>query len=334
MKYKKIGQTNIECSVLGLGCLHFGVYFDKKQAELLVNYSIDNGINFFDTGPLYGNGHSQKILGEIIKNKRKNIIISTKAGLEKEVRPDGSFGVKVKKLTPLYLRKSLEKSLKEINTDYIDLFQLHAFDTTTPLEETLSEIDKLFKDGLIRSFGVSNFDPYQLSQVNSILKNTKIKNLGAIECHYNMIERKMEEGVIPECKKNGVSIMPYRALARGILSGQYKLEGEIPVGSRAQDSWRVRDWLKPETLKLVNELKNYALENNTSISQLSLAWLSSKTEVCSVIIGVKKIHQLGELIDATSFDFSKSMDNKIDEIIKNNNEYNNVYKRPDVYFEK
>jgi len=334
MKYKNIGLTDLKASVLSLGCLHFSVYLDQKQSNQLIHYCIDNGINFFDTGPLYGNGNSEKILGEIIKDKRKDLLISTKAGLEKEIRPDGSFGVKVKKLTPKYIKSSLEKSLKEMKTDYIDLFQLHAFDNSTPLSDTIGELEILCEKGMIRSFGVSNFDPKQLNQVNKILSKSIFKGLAAIECHYNIIERKMESGVIPECKKYGVSLMPYRALARGILSGQYNIDGTIPVGSRAEDSWRVRDWLNPETLSLVNRLRQLAESYGISVAQLSLSWLLCKPVVCSAIIGVKSISHIEELLSASIFDFTEEIYNKVDQIIKSEGEYDNIKNRPNVYFEK
>lgn len=334
MIYKKIGLTDIQCSVIGLGCLHFSVYLDEKQSDHLVNHSIDKGINFFDTGPLYGNGNSQAILGKILKDKRKETIISTKAGLEKEVRSDGSFGVKVQKLTPNYIRKCLEDSLKQLGTDYIDLYQLHAFDETTPLDETLEELEKLYNEGLMRAFGVSNYDPGQLDKINSLLYKTSIKSLAAIECHYNLIERKMERGIIPQCEKAGISLMPYRALARGILSGQYGLDGNIPSGSRAEDSWRVRNWLKPETLKLVNEFEKAAINYNISIAQLAISWLNSKSVICSSIIGVKSDDQLDELAEATEFKFTDDLNLQIEDIISKHGEKRNIMSRPEVYFEK
>lgn len=333
MKYKQIGLTSLNCSVLSIGCLHFGVYLNEKESEDLILYSIDNGINFFDTGPLYGNGQSEKMLGKILKKHRKSILISTKAGLEKEIRKDGSFGVKVAKLTPQYLRKSLEKSLKEINSDYIDVFQLHAYDNVTPLEDTIGALEKLYDDGLIRSFGVSNFNPAQLKKINSLVSNTSLKKVAAIECHYNIIERKMETGVIPECVKNGVSLIPYRALARGILSGQYN-SNKIPLGSRAEDSWRVRQWLKPEIINLVKEIQNLASNFNMTVAQFSLSWLLSKSIVCSAVLGLKSKKQLDQLLICTKFEMKKEIYDKIDNLISLNGESLGVMGRPDVYFEK
>ncbi len=334
MKFRRLGLSDLNVSILGLGCLHFGVYLTEIESINMVHHAFQNGINLIDTGPLYGNGLSEDIVGKAIRGRRDKVILTTKMGLARRKLADGSFGVEVVPLSAERIRDSLEKSLKEIGTDYIDVFQFHAYDNYTPLEESLGEMDRLVAEGKIRSIAVSNYDPNELEAVLTIIRKNSWQPLVAIETHYNVIERMVEKELLPICEKNQVSVIPYRALARGILTGKYGSEGTIPSNSRAEDSWRVRQWLSPETLAVVSSLEAFAIQNGRTVSELALAWLFAKPNIGSVLIGARDIGQLQTCLDSCSWTLDREHLMEIDRLIDLHGQTDHVVTHPNVYFEK
>jgi aryl-alcohol dehydrogenase-like predicted oxidoreductase len=331
---KPLGQSDLDVSQIGLGALHFGTYLSENQSAEIIGYALDSGINLIDVGPLYGNGLAERIVGKVIAGRRDQVILTTKVGLVRRELVDGSFGVDVLPLTPRNIRKSLERSLVELGTDYIDLFQFHAYDANTALEDSFGVMNELVAEGKVRAIGVSNFSPEELlASINVIEKNSWIP-IASIESHYNMIERMVEGSLTEICLENNIGLLPYRSLARGILTSKYKIGEPLPVNSRAVDSWRVRDWLTDETLSLVDSLSKYAKENNNTITGLSLSWLLAQKFVPSVLVGARSIMQLQESISAVNCKLTPSDLIDIDKIIKSRNQLEKVRSLPNVYFEK
>ena len=192
MLYNYIGQEKIKTSIIGIGGLHFGVYLNKLQTKRILDKALESGINFIDSAPIYGNENSQKLIGEIIKDKRKDLILGTKIGLQKIINKNGNFGVKVIKMTRKRIIENLDKSLKDLKTEYIDLFQLHAFDKSSNLEKILLTLEKLKKDGKIREIGFSNFNSRELNNSVSIAKELNLK-IATLQVHHNLIERRAEK---------------------------------------------------------------------------------------------------------------------------------------------
>jgi len=333
MRFRPLGRSDIRVSILGLGCLHFGVLVSEIESIRLIHSSLDHGVNFIDTGPLYGNGLSEHIVGKAIRGRRDKVVLTTKVGLARRVLDDGSFGVAVEPLRPERIRESLEKSLRELGTDYIDVFQFHAFDNSTPLDESFGEMDRLVAEGKIRSIAVSNHDPTEMAAILEVVSKYGWRPLVAIEAHYNVIERMVEKELLPICQANGVSVIAYRALARGILSGKYGLNGEMPVNSRARDSWRVRRWLSPRTLAVVSDLGIFAGQCGRSVTELALAWLFAKGHVGSVLIGVRDMKQLQTCLDSCSWILDRDHEIEIDRIISAHGHTDHVNTHPEVYFE-
>jgi len=334
MKYRAVGQSEIMVPELSIGALHFGVYLDEKESIALLSYAYENGINFFDCGPLYGNGVSELIVGKFIKSKRDKIIVTTKVGLKKIARADKTFGVTVEQLTRNNIVSSLERSLKRLGIDYIDIFQLHAFDSTTPLDLTLETLEELIKSGKIRNYGVSNFDENEFDMLQQRINANNYKGLCCIESHYNVIERMIEKTLLPKIIKEGIGLMPYRALARGLLSDKYLLN-TIPSGSRASDSWRVRNTLTQDNIILLKALSKMSRENyRLSLAQLSVHWLLNCSCVSSVIVGCRDIPQLEELITGLSYARSPMLSADVDLLIKDLNLTEFVLSKPEIYFER
>jgi len=331
---KQLGQSDIKVSQLGLGALHFGAYLNEKQSFEIIDYALDSGVTLIDVGPLYGNGLAERIVGKAIAGRRDQVVLTTKVGLARRELADGSFGVDVVPLTSDNIRKSLENSLVALGTDYIDVFQFHAYDVSTSLEESFGVMNELVYEGKIRAIGVSNFSPEELlASINVIEKNSWMP-IASIESHYNMIERMVEESLAEICLEKNIGLLPYRSLARGILTGKYKVGEPLPVNSRAVDSWRVRNWLTEDTLCLVESLGIYAKEKNRSIAQLSLSWLLAQKFVPSVLVGARSIEQLQESISAINMELTQSDLMAIDKIINSLDQLEKIKSLPSVYFEK
>jgi aryl-alcohol dehydrogenase-like predicted oxidoreductase len=334
MKYRKLGSSDIKVSCIALGCLHFGTYLDTSESINLINWAESQGINFLDTAPLYGNSCSESIIGEAIKGRRDKFILSTKVGLVKTKHENGSFGVKVEGLNEKNIRASLESSLKKLGTDYIDIFQFHAFDDVTAVEESFAVMSDLRREGKIRAVAASNYNPIQLDLVLRVIEEKKFEPLVALETHYNIIERMVEKNLLALCAAKNVSILPYRALARGILTGKYQFGVPYPENSRAKDSWRVSQWLTPETLSLVSMLEEFACNHGKTLTELSLAWLLSKDSVGSIPVGVRNIDQLVGCVSAIKNTLTDNEITLIDKVVESSGQMEVVANLPPVYFEQ
>ncbi len=334
MKYKKIGNSSLNASVIGLGSLHFGVFMNQKESSNIINHALNRGINFIDTSPIYGNGKSESFIKNAIKDRRDEVILSTKVGLKPITREDGTFGVDVERLTKNNIESSLDKSLRALGTDYIDLYQLHAFDPETPIEETMEIVDKLIEDGKIRFIGCSNYNLEELNTVCKVVEENRWKNFSSFQVHYNLMERRAEEELVPRCRELGNTIIVNRALAKGILTGKYKLNKPLPKNSRGVISMRIRGWLDEKTLLLIQELENFAKECGHTATELAISWLLSRNPNALVLAGVRNSGHLNTWINAVGWVLSNKDMKEIDGIIEDLNLMSQVESRPDTFFEK
>lgn len=334
MKRNRVGNSDLLVSNISLGALHFGVYLDEKKSHDLLSLASELDINFIDTGPLYGNGNSEEIVGKYILNKRGSFVISTKVGLHKVLRDDGTFGVGVRKLTNKNITMSLNESLSKLNTDYVDILQLHAYDPETRLDESIEVLESLVKDGKIRTYGISNYNPEQLIELLKIVEDNGYKHLSCIESHYNLIERMIESSLFPLISRAKISLIPYRSLARGVLSGKY-ISGSIPDGSRAADSWRVKQTLTPEVNELVITLSEVMRNKyDKSILDLAVAWLLARDEIPTVLLGCRDEQQLLANIEASRWALSAEIMHLVDEVIERLGYKDLVQNSPKIYFEQ
>ena len=315
MEHRTLGKSSLKPSVLGLGGLHFGVFSDEKQANRIVRRALDLGINFIDTAPLYGNGRSESFIRQAIGGRRQEVILATKVGLEPRTTGEGMFGVAVAPLDRAAIRASLERSLRELGTDCIDLFQLHAFNPEYPPEETLSTLDQLVAEGKIRFTGCSNYDSGQLNLMMGVAEENGWAGFTSLQAHYNLIERRCEKEIVPACRARGIGVVCNRALARGVLTGKYKWNRPYPEGSRAQSSVRVRRCLAESTLGLVEKLDRFAQERGWTSTALAVAWLLAQPGVSVVLAGVRDVTQLEACIRATQWHLSREDLGEIDRLI-------------------
>ncbi|MBS0624635.1 MAG: aldo/keto reductase [Verrucomicrobia bacterium] len=314
---------------IGIGALHMGTLLDKEASRKVILRALENGVSFFDTAPLYGNFRSEEILGEVLQEVRQEVTICTKVGLKIFERKDKRFGVEVAPLNLVNLRRSVEASLKRLKRDAIDLLLLHAFDPATPIRETLEGLSILFREGKIKSFGCSNFNPKQLRVLLS--QTNGAPPFIAAQCHYNMIERRAAPSFIPMCEKKNICVIVNRALARGALTGQYGVEKKMREQSRAAMSPRIQKWLTPRKLKLLDALDSTAKEHGVSLMQISLQWLLKKHSQMIVLLGVRNLDQLDECLRASREEVPQSVFEEIELIIS---EGFDVFQHPPRYFEK
>ncbi len=284
MTYRKLG-SQIKISRIGLGGNVFGYFTNQKETTQIIAEAAYLGINFIDTASVYSKGLSEILIGQAIKKDRPKWIIATKVGVQSHEKPDG-------KGTRDSILKSVEGSLKRLKTDYIDLYQMHHYDSKTPLEETISALEFLAQQGKIRAFGVTNYTSEQLLELIFTIKQLNFPHFISVQQHYNLFKRDLEKQIFPIAVKNNLGIIVYGALARGILSGKYKRINIMPARSRAEVSQSVRNDLTTDVIRATELLQEYARYNGWILPGLALAWTLLKSEVSSVLVGIRFIKQL------------------------------------------
>lgn len=315
MKYKSLGNTGLYVSELTLGTMTFdkegGSYSaimggtGQELATKMVNLALDAGINIFDTANIYGSGVSEKMLGKALGDKRKDALIATK------LHNTMTFGPNDLGTSRLAIMREVESSLKRLGTDYIDLYQVHNFDTTTPLEETLRALDDLVREGKVRYIGVSNFSAWQIAKADGLAKLMGTEKFCSNQAYYSLVGRELEREIIPASMDLGLGIMIESPLAGGFLSGKYTRDCEA-TGRRANLDYPPVE--KEQGFNIVDKLREIAESKNVSVAQVSLAWLLHKQGVTSVIIGARKEEQLIDNLGAVDIVLSEEEMKQLDEV--------------------
>jgi aryl-alcohol dehydrogenase-like predicted oxidoreductase len=274
---RKIGS--LEVSLVGLGCNNFGWRIDANGSAAVIDAAIDSGINFLDTADLYGAGQSEEYLGRALKGRRDKVLIATKFGMK---LGDGKEGAK-----PSYVRQAAEDSLRRLNTDHIDLYQLHQPDPGTPIADTLGALGGLVHAGKVREIGCSNFSAAQLREASQV----KGVHFVSVQNNYSMVHREPEAEVLPECQRLGLAFLPYFPLANGLLTGKYRKGQPFPKSSRAEDGFGPKVFTD-ENLTLVDGLREFAESRGHTLLELAMSWLASKSVIASIIAGAKTPDQV------------------------------------------
>ena len=230
MHYRKLGGSGLAVSALGLGTNAFGKRSDREASTAIIDFALDRGINFFDTANIYAGTESETIIGHALRGKRDRAVLATKAGLPRREGPNGSGSSRY------HLQRELEESLQRLQTDYVDLYQIHTFDPYTPLEETLRALDDFVRAGKVRYVGASNYAAWELTKALGISELKNLNRFVSIQTSYSLADRTPERELVPACADQEVGIIPYFPLAGGILSGKYAPDasGAAPKGSRAE----------------------------------------------------------------------------------------------------
>ncbi|HEY4342800.1 MAG TPA: aldo/keto reductase [Parvibaculum sp.] len=300
MRMKSLGRSGLKVSVVGLGCNNFGMRIDQAATNDVVEKALDSGITLFDTADAYGNkGGSETMLGKALGERRKDIVLATKFGL-----PMGE-GDLMKGASRRYIVNAVEASLKRLGTDYIDLYQIHFPDPETPIDETLAALDDLIGAGKVRYIGSSNFAGWQLADAWYIAKELGSAKFISAQNHYNLLDRKIEQELIPAAKVYGASVLPYFPLASGMLTGKYKRNQGLPNDGRLT-AWgdRGKAILSDQNFDLVEKLTAFAEARGHSLLDLAFGWLASQPQVASVIAGATKPEQVEQNVKAGEWELS------------------------------
>jgi len=292
---RRLGQSDLEVSVIGLGCNNFGGRTDADETREVVAAAIDHGINFFDTADIYGKTRSEQFLGAALGARRSDVIIATKFG--------GQTGddEKERGASAGYVARAVEASLRRLGTDYIDLYQLHFPDETVPIEETLGALDTLVRAGKVRWIGCSNFSASQIAAAEAAASASGGAHFVTAQNHYSLVDRHVEREILPACERHGWSVLPYFPLASGMLTGKYHRGEPPPKGTRlAKMGARAALALNERNFDLVDALTRFAEARGHTILELAFCWLLAKPVIGSVIAGATSPAQVAANVAAGS----------------------------------
>jgi aryl-alcohol dehydrogenase-like predicted oxidoreductase len=295
MEKRKLGNSGLEFAPLAFGGNVFGWTADEATSFKLLDGYVDAGFSFVDTADVYsrwapGNkgGESETVIGNWLRNggKRDRVLIATKCGME--MAPDR------KGLSRAHIVRSVDASLKRLNTDHIDLFQSHRDDPETPQEETLQTYDELIKAGKIRAIGASNFEAPRLAEAAAISKAKGLPRYESLQPHYNLAERGLFEGALEnECLKEGIGVIPYYSLASGFLSGKYRSDADLGKSMRGAG---VKKYLNERGFAILAALDAAAEKLNANPTQVALAWLLQRKAITAPIVSATSLAQLHDLV--------------------------------------
>ncbi|MEP0914451.1 aldo/keto reductase [Leptolyngbya sp. GB1-A1] len=314
MQYTTLGKTGLVISRLSFGAMTFGEgqlvpgvtnSIDQTIADQMVGRVIDAGINLFDTADAYTNGQSEIMLGKALANRRDEVIIATKSGFRSgnAITDTGS--------SYRHIMMAAEASLKRLNTNYIDLYQLHIPDPITPLEETLRALEDLVRQGKVRYIGYSNFPAWKAAKMVGLQKHYNYAQFVAAQMYYSLLGRDLEHEVVPFVEDAGIGILVWSPLAGGFLSGKYTRENPTPEGARL-NQFKLPPIDVEQGYDVVDAIQQIAQAHGASPAQVAIAWILTKPFISSVIVGANKMHQLEDNLEAADLRLSAAEIHQLD----------------------
>lgn len=308
MEYRNLGGSGLKVSEIGLGGNNFGWWADEQTSVSVINHAIDTGINFIDTADVYDRGHSEEFIGQAINGKRDRVLIATKFGSPMGEGPNDRGGSRY------YTMKAVEASLRRLQTDYIDLYQIHFPDTTTAIEETLRTLDDIIRAGKVRYIGCSNFAAWQLCEALWTSKVCNLPSFVTVQPRYNMFDRQIERELVPCCQSYGIGVIPYSPLAGGFLTGKYRQGEKPPDGRLSQQMSTGSGLFKDDNWDKLSKIEAFALECGHTMGELAIAWLLSRPWLSTVIAGARKAEQVSANIAAAQWKLTAEETAEVDAI--------------------
>lgn len=320
MKYRRLGNSGLKISELGLGSwLTYGKSVNNQTAYDCIHKAYELGINFFDTANAYENGRAEEVLGEALKEyPRSSYVVATKLFFPMGPGPND------RGLSRKHIMEQCDASLKRLGLDYIDLYQCHRFDPEVPMEETLYALDDLVRQGKILYAGVSEWSAAQIEKAAGIGKAYQLRPIISNQPIYNMLERYIEREVLPVSTENGMGQIVFSPLAQGILTGKYKPNTEKPADSRAANdsvNFVINSYFRDDVLTSVQKLNSLAAELGVTLSQLSLAWILRHPGISSAIVGASKPQQVEENVKAVDINLDHEVLKEIELILEEIKEF-------------
>ena len=282
MHYRNLGRSGLKVSAVGLGANQFGNKVDLETTRRVLDRALDLGVNFVDTADVYAQGRSEEYIGQAIRDRRHRFVIASK------VRFKTGDGPNDQGASRQHILNGVEASLRRLQTDAIDLYQIHEWDAETPIDETMRALDDLARSGKVRYVGASNFAAWQLCRANDVAEMRGWTTFVSIQPHYHMLERGVEAELLPYCKAFNVGILPYFPLAGGFLTGKYRRGEGAPPGSRGETSKYVQKYMTNANYAIIERLAQFAEARGRALNELAIAWLLAQPQVSSVIAGATK----------------------------------------------
>ena len=312
MEYRNLGDSGLKISLAGLGCNNFGMRCDTEQTHAVVHRALDEGVTFFDTADIYGNrGGSEESLGKALGKRRREVVVATKFGM-----PMGA-GPYDRGASRRYLMAAAEASLRRLDTDYLDLYQLHQPDPDTPQEETLAALDDLVRAGKVRYLGNSNFSGWQVADADWISRTRSFARYVSAQNQYNLLDRRIERDLLPACQKFGLGMLPYFPLASGFLTGKYRRGAEPPEGTRlAVMQPMAKQVMTEQNFATLERLEEFARGRGHTLVELATSWLACQPVVSSVISGATRPEQVTENVKACGWKLTDEERKQVDAITR------------------
>jgi len=287
--FRRVGRSGLTVSVIGLGTNNLGMKLDLGQSREVVHCALDEGITLFDTADVYGK--SEERLGELLRGKRDDVIIATKFGSDvRRLGNDNGTDWNARGARR-YVRRAVEASLRRLQTDWIDLYQMHRPDARTPIEETLSVLDDLIREGKVRYIGHSNFTGWQAADAEWTARTRGFERFISSQNEYSLLRREVEHDLVPALEHFGIAMLPYYPLASGLLTGKYRRDESAPPGSRIE-AWNMQSVLQDDTFDVIEGLDAFAAARGLSVLDVAIGGLAAQPTVASVIAGATSAEQV------------------------------------------
>ena len=307
MEYTNLGKTGLKVSRICLGMMTYGTskwrdwVLDEEESRPFVRRALEMGINFFDTADIYSHGVSEEVTGRALKDfaRRDEVVIATKVYF-----PSGE-GPNQRGLSRVHIMNAIDASLKRLGTDYVDLYQIHRWDTTTPIEETLEALHDVIKAGKARYIGASSMYAWQFAKALYLADLHGWTRFVSMQNHYNLVYREEEREMIPLCREEGIGIIPWSPLARGFLTGNRTRETHEPTTRARTDSFAQEMYYQDTDFDVVDRVKELAKRHGVTPAQIALAWLLHQPGLTAPIIGASKMPHLEQAVEALEVQLSR-----------------------------
>jgi aryl-alcohol dehydrogenase-like predicted oxidoreductase len=316
MKQTFLGRTGIRVSSLNLGCMNFGGRADADESQRIIDRALEAGVNFIDTANVYNAGRSEEIVGQALKRNghRHHVVLATK--VHGNMHPGDTLDPNQAGNSRRQIIEQCEASLRRLQTDWIDLYQVHRPQPECPIDETLRALDDLVHSGKVRYIGSSTFAAWQVVESLWVSKEYRLNRFATEQPPYNLLDRSIERELLPAAETYGIGVIPWSPLAGGFLTGKYKPQGPQPEG-RFSDRTHIRAASlldNPRAFEVVKKLQGLASELGTTISRLALAWVVQRPGISSTIIGPRTLDQLEDNLAALELELSAADLARIDAV--------------------
>ena len=294
MEIRNLGHSGLRVSTTGIGCNNFGGRIDEAAAKTVIHKALALGITLFDTADTYGErGGSETVMGRILGAERKRIVLATKFGMPMDDSGEQQGGSR------RYIMQAVEDSLRRLQTDWIDLYQMHQADPRTPIEETLRALDDLIRQGKVRYIGCSNFPAWQVTEAAWTARMAGLNGFASIQDEYSLVHRGPEAELLPAARRLGMGLLPYFPLASGLLTGKYRRNMPLPEGTRLARVERLADrYLTERNWRIAETLGDFVAARGHTMLELAFSWLLAQPPVASVIAGATRPEQLEQNVKA------------------------------------